>query len=146
MIGNGACPADGRPTDGRPRGASGASWSLRDHYAMRDAPFKRHCFGGGSGLEERANVLAVDAKADNARGAVDLVDRVGRDEAAAAREEAGLHREGIRNVRSRAVHGALDLPDQAALAVGDDVPGRAAEVDGDGTHVGDGIPALRPIS
>src|SRR3954469_15442875 len=97
----------------------------------------------GHGLEERANVFAVDPEADDAARAVDLVDRVGRDEPAAAREEAGLDREGVRDVRRRAVHRALDLADEATLTVGDDVPGRAAEVDCEGTHVVEGIPGLR---
>src|SRR3954462_10434855 len=92
----------------------------------------------GRVLEERADVLAGDPEADDAAGAVDLVDRVGRDEPAAAREEPRLDREGVRDVRRRAVHRAFDLPDQATLAVGDDVPGSAAEVDGDGAHVNDG--------
>ena len=97
-------------------------------------------------LEEAADVLAVDPEADDAARAVDLVDRVGGDEPAAARKEPGLHGQRVRDVGGGAVHRALDLPDEAALAVGDDIARRPAEIDGDCAHVADRIPRLRRIS
>src|SRR5665647_3572414 len=96
-----------------------------------------------AGLEEAADALAVDPEADHAARAVDLVDRVRGNHAAAAREEPGLDRKGVRDVGSGAVHGALDLADEAALPVGDDVAGSPAEIDGESTHVRDAIPALQ---
>src|SRR5258708_808997 len=52
--------------------------------------------GGSStergGLEEAADRVAVDAELDDAARAVDLVDRVGRDEAPAPGEKARLDR------------------------------------------------------
>src|ERR671926_681298 len=94
-------------------------------------------------LEEAADGLALDAQADHAARAVDLVDRIGRNEPAAPREEAGPHRERVRNVGRRAVHRALDLPDQPAATVGHDVPGGAAKVESERTtHSPDGIPRL----
>ena len=96
-------------------------------------------------LEEAADVLAVDPEADHAARAVDLLDRVRRDEAAAPREEPGLDRKRVRNVGSGAVHRALDLPDEAALPVGDDVAGSPAEVDGNRAHVLTLSPACKEI-
>src|SRR5439155_5811138 len=115
MIGNGARPADGRPTDGRPRGASGASWSFWGQDADGYAGTWPARWSPDGSLEEAADVLAVDPEADDAARAVDLIDRVGRDEPAAAREEARLDREGVRDVRGCAVHRALDLADEATL-------------------------------
>src|SRR4051794_11887025 len=120
-----------------------AAWPLIRSASETALGARNSCSIASSSLEEAADVLAVDPEADDAARAVDLVDRVGRDEPAAAREEPRLHREGVRHVRRRAVHRALDLADQATLAVGDDVPGGAAEVDGESTHCPDGIPALR---
>jgi hypothetical protein len=79
--------------------------------------------------------VAVDAKLDHAARAVDLVDRVRGDETPTTREKARLDRERIRNVRSGAVHGALDLPDEPSLPVGHDVAGGATEIDGNGAHL-----------
>src|ERR671935_318864 len=56
---------------------------------------------------------AIDELADHAARPVDLLDRVGGDEPAAPRQEAGAHGERIRNVGRRAVHRALHLADQA---------------------------------
>src|ERR671935_849095 len=95
-------------------------------------------------LEEAADGLALDAQADHAARAVDLVDCIGRNEPATPREKAGTHRKRVRNVGRRAVHRALDLSDQPAAAIGHDVPGGAAEVDGERTtHVDDAIPRLK---
>src|SRR5690348_6413419 len=97
-------------------------------------------------LQEASNRFAIHAKPDDAARAVDLLDRVGRDHPAAAREEAGLHRECVRDVGGGAVHRALDLADDAALPVGDDVAGRPAEIDSEGAHSADAIPAVKGIS
>lgn len=81
-------------------------------------------------LEEAADRLAVDAETDHAARAIDLLDRVRRDEPAPAREQARLHREGVGDVSSGAVHRARDLSHDPAPAIGDDVAPGAAEVDG----------------
>src|SRR5438477_637514 len=116
--------AVGRQLDSPPQGAS-----------------RRDCFRFRA-LKEAANGFAVDPEADDAAGAVDLVDRVGRNHAAAAREKAGLDRERVRDVRSRAVHRTLDLADETALAIGDDVAGGPAEVDCVRAHL---LPTLFPV-
>src|SRR5206468_7369533 len=67
------------------------------------------------------------------------------DEAAAAREEARLDRERVGHVRRGAVHRALDPSHDPTLPVGDDVAGGSAEIDGDGAHGGDAIPAVQGI-
>src|SRR5438874_2421544 len=94
-------------------------------------------------LEEGANRLAVDPEADHAARAVDLLDRVGRDEAAAPREEPGLDRERIGDVGGGAVHRALDLADDASLPVGDREARSPAEIHCDSAHNGDAIPAVK---
>src|SRR6185437_13148005 len=93
-------------------------------------------------LKEGADRLAVDPEADHAARAVDLLDRVGRYEAAAPREEAGLDGKRIGDVRGGAVHRALDLADDPALAVGDREACGAAEIHCDRAHDADAIPAL----
>jgi hypothetical protein len=86
-------------------------------------------------LKEAADVLAVDPEADHAARAVDLLNRVRRNEAAAPREKPGLDGKRVRNVGSGAVHRALDLADEAPLPIGDDVAGSPAEIDGERAHV-----------
>src|SRR5439155_12187501 len=72
-------------------------------------------------LEEAANRLALDAQSDHAAAAVDLVDRVSRDDSSPPGEEAGADRESVGNVGLGSVHRALDPADDTPLAVGDDV-------------------------
>ena len=55
----------------------------------------------GRALEEGADRLAVDPEADHLRAVVDLLDRVGRDEPAAAGEEPGADRQGVGLFRAR---------------------------------------------
>ena len=66
---------------------------------------------------------------------VDLVDRVGRDEASAPGEEARSHRERVRHLGVRAVHRRLDPADHATAPVRDQIAGGPAEVVGDGAHL-----------
>ena len=96
----------------------------------------------GGVLEEAPKAVALDAEADYLRRAVDLVDRFGGDEAAAAGEQAGADGERIRGVRGGAVHRAFDPPDDPAAAVCHEKAFGAAEVVGDGAHVLDRIPGL----
>jgi len=97
-----------------------------------------------SALKERANALAVDPRPITPLRAVDLVDRVRRNHAAAAREEPGLHRKGRPGRRERLPYiGALHLADEPSLPVGDDIAGSSAEVDGEGAHGCDRMPALK---
>ena len=97
-------------------------------------------------LEKAANLVPIDREADHAASAVDLVDDVGGDEPPAAREEAAAHGERVRHVRCGPVHRTLDRPDDPPAPVGDEIPGGAAEVVGDGAHGRDVIPRLKRIS
>src|SRR5205085_5100050 len=115
---------------------SAVSWARLRRWRAALILTRRNAFDQAAGpeepgLEKASNGFAIDAKADHAAGAVDLLDRVRGDQAAAAGEEPGLDRERIGNVGGRAVHRALDLADEATLPVGHDVAGGAAEVDGD---------------
>src|SRR6185312_6779535 len=87
------------PTDGRLRAA--ASFS-----AARGRSW--------GGLEEAANRLAGDAEADDLAGRVDVGDRVGRNEAAVAGEDACANGECVGDVGERSVHRTLDFPDDSA--------------------------------
>src|SRR5919205_2582798 len=97
----------------------GTSWSFR---RGRPAPTRTAAkppfaaLGPERFLEEAADGLALDAQADHAARPVDLVDRIGRNEPAAPRQKAGAHRERVGHVGRRAVHRALDLPDEPAAA------------------------------
>jgi hypothetical protein len=86
-----------------------------------------------SALEEARNLLAVDPEADHAGLAVDVGDRVRRNELP-ARKEPGAHGQGVGHVGGRAVHRALDPSDELPPAIGDQVPGGAPKVEGDGSH------------
>ena len=79
-------------------------------------------------LEERANLVALDAKADDAAPRIDLLDRVGGYEPAAG-EESRPHRQCIGLVRSRAVERALDAAEQASGCIRDGEPDGGAKVD-----------------
>src|SRR5215470_5986158 len=83
--------------------------------AAADGRLRAASRGGPWSLEEAENSVSVDAEADHAGATVDLRDRVGRDEAAAAREEARADRDRIRHVRRGAVHRRLDGAHDAAL-------------------------------
>src|SRR4051812_32852795 len=113
MIRNGSSPAEASPTDGRPGVPLAPRGRSRAKKCCARSPGSG-AYRGRKGLEKGADVLAVDPEADDAACAVDVLDRVGGDEAAAAREEAGLHGKGVRDVRRRTVHRALDLADRAA--------------------------------
>src|SRR5207248_9334594 len=71
-------------------------------------------------LEEALERVAPDAEADHAAGVVDGLDHLRRHHAPAAGEEAGPNGEGVRHVRSGAVHRALDPADGPTLIVGDE--------------------------
>ena len=86
-------------------------------------------------LEERSDRLAVDPQADHPRPAVDLLDRLGGDEAPAACEEPGANRQSVGLVGRGAVHRALDLADDPAAGVGDEVTGRVSEIQGQGAQL-----------
>jgi len=86
-------------------------------------------------LEKRTNRVALDPEADHLRAVVDLLDRVGRDEAAAAREETRTHRQGVRRLGRGPVHRALDLADDPAPGVRNEEPGGAPEIEGERAHV-----------
>src|SRR5262249_13170860 len=94
-------------------------------------------------LEEAADRVARDAQCDDARGRIDSVDRVGRDQAALAREATAADGKGVRDVRVRAVHRALDRADPSARGVGYGKAGRLGEV----VCYGDGhVSTLFPVS
>ena len=93
-------------------------------------------------LEEAAEAFALYAQADYPRRAVDLVDRFGRHEPAAAGEEAGADGERVGLVRSGPVHRALDPADDPAAVVGDEVAAGAPEVVGERAHAAEAIPGL----
>src|SRR5215216_4514265 len=59
-------------------------------------------------LQESPNRLAGDAQANDTARSVDLSDRVGRDQLSPAGEEARADGEGVGNIRSGAVHRALE--------------------------------------
>src|SRR4029079_6805074 len=97
-----------------------------------------------SALEEAANGFAVDPEADHLRAVVDLLDRLHRDELAAAREEAGANRQRVGALGRGAVHRALDGSDQATLRICDEEARGAAEIDCECAHlVVEPIPRLR---
>jgi hypothetical protein len=81
-----------------------------------------------SGLQKAGQVVALDAQADYAGRVVDLVDRCGRDDPAAASEKPGADGECVGDVRSRPVHRTLDSADNPAVAVGDEKAGQPPEV------------------
>ena len=111
-MGGESCPAVrqvGR-TDGRPRAAFAARGRFRGV------------------LEKRANRPALDAQPDHAASAVDLLNRLGRNEATAAREKPRANREGIRSVARAPVHGALDPADDPSSCVRDEIADRLAKV------------------
>jgi hypothetical protein len=79
-------------------------------------------------LQERPDRLPANSETNDAARAVDLLDRLGRDEPSSSREEAGANGERIRNVGSLAVHRALDAADHPSSDVGNQVTDRPAEV------------------
>ena len=79
-------------------------------------------------LEEAENGVAVDAEADHAGAAVDLGDRIGRDEASVTREKARADRDRVRHIGGAAVHGRLHGADDLALRIGDEKSDRAEQV------------------
>ena len=128
------------PTDGRLRAPGG---SLRSFWAASRPPRRgRRCFVSKGPLEEAANRLALDAEADHAARAVDLVDRVRGNEPPAPVEEAGLDGQRVRDVGRGAVHRALDATDHPAAPIGDEEAGRASQVYSDGIHSTEAIEAL----
>src|SRR5258707_971462 len=64
-------------------------------------------------------------------------------EPAAAGEEAGANREGVRRLGRAAVHRALDPADDPASCVRDQEAGGGAKIDGDGAHASERIPRLQ---
>jgi hypothetical protein len=89
--------------------------------------------GGQIGLEEAFERFARYAEADHTGGVVDLFDRLGRYDPAAAREEPRAHGQCVGNIRSGAVHRALDPADGTTLTVGDEETIQPTEVgSGDG--------------
>src|SRR5262245_327171 len=83
---------------------------------------------GKERLQERENRVAVDAETDDAAAAVDLGDRVCRNEPAPARQEARAHGDRVRDVRRGAVHRRLHRAHDPALRVSDERADRAAEL------------------
>jgi hypothetical protein len=81
-----------------------------------------------SDSEEAADRLAGYAEADDLAGGIDVGDRVGRDQAAVAREEAGANREGVGDVGERSVHRTLDLADHSTAVVRHQETGRVHEI------------------
>jgi hypothetical protein len=86
-------------------------------------------------LEKAADRLARYSEAHDAARAIDVGDRVSRDEAAVAREETGAHRESVRHIGERPVHRALDLADHATPVVGDEETSRVHEIQRESGHV-----------
>src|SRR5262249_33289702 len=93
-------------------------------------------------LQEAAQKFALDPQADDLARPVDLVDRVGGDEAALAREPSGADGQSVGDVRLRSVHRRLDSPDEATAVVGHEVAARPAEVVGKGAHRRNLLPRL----
>jgi hypothetical protein len=94
-------------------------------------------------LQERPDRLPGNIETDDAARAIDLLDRVDVDEPPSSREEAGANGERIRNVRSLAVHRALDPADHPSSDVGNQVTDRPAEVgEGRFAHALDATPPI----
>src|SRR5205814_81892 len=87
-----------------------------------------------------AEAFAFYAKADDLGGAVDLVDRVGWYQPAAAGQETGADCKRVRLIRGGAVHRAFDPSYETASAVGHEEASGAAEVVGDDAHVSNVCP------
>lgn len=86
-------------------------------------------------LEEGTEVLAADAKADDARHCIDRVDHLGGHEPAPLVQQAsGAHGQSVGAVGVGAVHDALDAAERASRRIGDEVAARAGEVDRDAAH------------
>src|SRR6266536_3926209 len=79
---------------------------------LRDTPQ-----AAGYVLEEALQAVASDPEADHAAFAVDVLDRVCRDDAPAAGEKPRAYGERIRNVGGGAVHRTLDAADDATLVI-----------------------------
>ena len=78
-------------------------------------------------LKEAAQGISSDLEADHAAAAVDLVDRVGRDEPPAPCEPLA-HRERVWNLGLAAVHRAFDAADESAVRVRDEIAGSLQEL------------------
>jgi hypothetical protein len=87
-------------------------------------------------LQKRADRFAVDTQTDHPGAAVDLLDRLGGNDAAPASEEARAHRERIGGLGRAPEHGAFDATDNTTLGVCDEVPGGLAKIDGENGHAG----------
>ena len=83
---------------------------------------------GRAAYKKAEDGVAVDAEADHAAAAVDLGDRIGRNEAPAAREKARADRDRVRHIRGAAVHGRLHGADDLALRVRDEEADRAEQL------------------
>src|SRR5437762_9823436 len=98
-----------------------ASSAAREIQLTADCELPLHSAArgrSGGRLEEAADGLASDAEADDLAGGVDVGNRVGRNQAAVAGEEARTNRECVGHVGERPVHRTLDLPDDPAPVVG----------------------------
>ena len=71
----------------------------------------------GKGLKKGLDRVAVDAKPDHARPVVDLLDRLGRHQAPAAREHPGADGKCVRLLGGGAVHGAFDATDGSPVGI-----------------------------
>ena len=78
-------------------------------------------------LKEAAKRVPLDPEADDAARAVDLIDRLCGYEPAPSCEEALSDGKRVGDVRLRAVHRALDLPDDAATRVRYEIAGGLEE-------------------
>src|SRR5712692_1598587 len=114
--------------------------------ATRTLNVSRVCPSVQLRLEEGSDRVALDAEADHLGAAVDLLDRLGRDEAPAAGKEAGTDGERIGRLGRAAVHRALDPADHAPSRIRHEVAGGAAQIDGQRTHADEPIPELREKS
>ena len=141
-----AAARDARRGDRRVRGLRPDAARLRRPHLrqLREAqaqgvgrvPHPAHAVGAGQatcrccrrGLEEGPDRRRGRSGGRSPATPVDQLDRLGRDEAPAAGEEAGAHRERIRRLGRRAVHRALDLADDPAARVGDQVAGGVPRV------------------
>src|SRR5882724_481196 len=107
--------------------------SSRSFYQGKSA-YREKCCASLVELEEAADRLTGYAEADDLARAIDVGDRVGRDQAAMAREEAGANRQGVGHVGEGSVHRTLDLADDAAAIVRHKEAGRVHETQGECGH------------
>ena len=96
-------------------------------------------------LKKGADRFAVDAEADHTRAVVDLLDRLGRNEPAAAGEEPEPNSECVGRLRRGAVHRPLDPPDDAPLSVRHEESRRTPEIESESGHGANLFPPCKEI-